>query len=170
MCGIVIPTMFVSWLLPFSFIAYLFGLMGDAWATRSLGAEELASWHQIPIAMPAERKAQRIKSGWAAYILAGGLAWVLIDLSDQQPGLLLLQGGWEIVCGLAIYLLPQSWWSSCCLMTEEVHPFWQAAGVKRSGPHGDSAILPHGHSQLVDRHNQQNSGAPRNERAFWHMG
>jgi len=127
MFGIVIPTMFMSWLLTFSFIAYLFGLVRNALATKSLGAAGFASWDQASIPMPSDRKAQRIKTGWAVYMLAGGVAFALIDLSGDQQSLTLLQGGWEIVCGLAVYCLPLSWWSSCYLVTGEVHPFWQTS-------------------------------------------
>jgi hypothetical protein len=126
MFGVVLPTLFVSWLLAFSFVAYLFGWMKNAWATWGLAAEGFASWNQTPMQAPLGRRAQHIKNGWAGFMLLGGAALLIMNLPDHQDSLMLMQGGWEIVCGAAIYFLPLSWWNSTYLVTGQVHPFWHA--------------------------------------------
>jgi hypothetical protein len=48
------------------------------------------------------------KNSWGAYLLLSGSLLVALFRDDR---FMLLQGGWEIVFGLGIFLLGSSWWS-----------------------------------------------------------
>ena len=48
------------------------------------------------------------KNSWGAYLLLSGSIVVALFRDDR---FMLLQGVWEIVCGLGIFLLGPSWWA-----------------------------------------------------------
>ena len=50
----------------------------------------------------------RRKNFWGAYLLLSGLILVSLYWNDR---FMLIQGSWEIVCGVAIFLLGPSWWA-----------------------------------------------------------
>jgi len=79
----------------------------------------------MPMQAALDRRARRIKTGWAGFMLLGGAALIVADLSDHQHGLALLQGGWQFVCTIAIYLLPLQWWTSSDPIAEDVYSLWE---------------------------------------------
>jgi hypothetical protein len=49
------------------------------------------------------------KNFWGTYLLLSGLILVALYRDDR---FMLLQGTWEIACGMGIFLLGPSWWAS----------------------------------------------------------
>src|SRR4051812_36691622 len=122
---VVWPAIILSWLLSFSFIAGLYELAKSMPASSPTTAL-FASWNQTPTVL--HRQAQFIKTSSALFMLLGGAILGMAGVSYHEAGFKLLQGGWEIVCGAALYFLPISWWSSTYLVTGAVHPVWRAVG------------------------------------------
>jgi hypothetical protein len=128
MLGVVLPTLALSWLMPFAVVYLLFQLIRTrAQATWGMATEGFASWDQAPSQAAADRTRRRFKNGWAVYMLLGGAAVIILDLSDTQMSLTSLQGGWQLVCGIAIYLVPLPWWSASDAGADEINPLWEIA-------------------------------------------
>jgi hypothetical protein len=86
-----LPAQLASYLLPLSFIARLFNRA--RWRGEISGGD----------------KENNQKNLWGLYLIICGAILVYIDHTDR---FMLLQGAWEIICGIAILVLGKSWWAS----------------------------------------------------------
>jgi hypothetical protein len=82
--GLFFPAILLSWLLPFPLSVYLCRWMMARRATRCLATTVPPGRNQVSLAN------QRNKSGWAVYMLTGGVALIALDLADRQADLMWL--------------------------------------------------------------------------------
>jgi hypothetical protein len=74
-------------------------------------------------------EADKRKNFWGIYLLLSGVILVMLcTLYPHDWFLLLLQGSWQAICGIAIFLLGPSWWAPLEQLQDATARRWRIVG------------------------------------------